>query len=214
MAIVSVNCRGFTSKRSSIMHLLDSTMPDICFLQETYLQNKKQPRIKGYTVVMKNRSKGAGGGVLTLIDKRLASKTCVTAMGDDDCEFISVRLYVVHPAITLINYYGNIERTTEETSLSWEKILLELAKARERGDMICLMGDMNRHLGARTGVGDKLSFGGKLINELLDEENFFPHKYFAWQNQGRALHPPGSGKPGQQVSPNFIHCKLELDPFC
>ena len=172
LSIISVNCRGFTSKRSSIMHALDACMPDVAFFQETYLQNKKQPRIKGYTTVMKNRSVGAGGGVLTLIDKRLVTKSCVTALGDDESEFITIRLDLVNPAITLINYYGNIERNVEETSRSWDKILIEMAKAKARGDQVIIFGDFNRHLGERTGVEDKLSYGGKLVNDLLDDEGF------------------------------------------
>ena len=172
LSIISANVRGFTSKRSSIQQGIESLMPDIALYQETMLQGRRQPRFRGYTTVMQNRSSGKGGGVLSLIDNRLKTKTCVTALGDDDCEMTVLRLDLVSPAITIINHYGPIERCVEETEKSWEKILLELAKAEARGDQVILVGDLNKHLGKTTNVGDKLSFGGKLVNQLLDEGRY------------------------------------------
>ena len=195
------------------MHALDACMPDVAFFQETYLQNKKVPRIKGYTTVMLNRSTGNGGGVLTLIDKRLATKSCVTSLGDDDSEFISIRLDLVSPAITLINYYGNIERTVEETTKSWDQIVVELAKARARGDQVCILGDFNRHLGDRTGVGDKLSFGGKLVNDIIDNEGFTLVNTIPGITRGGPFTRQDPGNPNNKSVLTLALASSNLVPF-
>ena len=109
---------------------------------------------------------------MTLTHDRLATRSCVASLGDDDCEYIVTRLDLLNPAICIINHYGPQEKSTEETSDAWDKILVEICKARARQDQVILFGDLNKHLGGRAGAPDKLTYGGKLVNQLLDDGEF------------------------------------------
>ena len=172
ISIISSNCRGLTSKRSSVEQGLDSLWPDVALYQETFLKGKRVPRFRGYTTVNRNRTDCGGGGVMTLTHNRLATRTCVASLGDDNCEYIVTRLDLLNPAICIINHYGPQEKSTEDTSDAWDRILVEIAKARARQDQVLLFGDLNRHLGGRAGAPDKLTYGGKLVNQLLDGGEF------------------------------------------
>ena len=82
--------------------------------------------------------------------------------------------------LILMSYKATLEQIfCNETKLkndkildSWTEILREIKKIEARGELFCLIGDLNRHVGdAILGNKNKVSYGGKLIRDLFNREN-------------------------------------------
>ena len=172
LSIVVSNCRGYKSKRSSIVEAAYELKPDILCLQETLLAGKAKPSLQNYVSFNRNREVNSGGGVSTLVSNRISNSTTATATGTDDTEFVSVRIGHMEPGITVINWYACQETRRDLVDESWDTILGQLAAATARGDRCILTGDFNRRLGKRVGDSKEVSYGGKKVLELIDTGEF------------------------------------------
>ena len=90
-----------------------------------------------------------------------------------------LRLEHVKPALNIINVYGRLESRTgvEKVSEGWAEILKELKQIESREEAILIIGNLNRAIGGgHEGInGNKLeiSYGGKLIRDLISSGDFF-----------------------------------------
>ena len=172
LTIVISNCRGFKSKRSSIVQAAHELKPDIICLQETLLAGKAKPTLQNYSCFNRNRETCGGGGVSTLVSNRICNNTTATSTGTDETEFVSVRVGHMEPGITVINWYACQENKRDLVDDSWDTILGQLAAATARGDRCILTGDFNRRLGTRVGDAKEVSYGGKKVLDLIDTGEF------------------------------------------
>ena len=137
--------------------------------------------MKDYFSFCKNREKHMGG-VATIISSHLRSHTVKVTEGKEGDEYIVSRFDHVHPAINIVNIYGdqeksNMERGKKENILEgWNRLLQDLRDIETRGESVLIMGDMNRGVGAgEFGVkGNKhhVTYGGQLVRDLLSTNKY------------------------------------------
>ena len=72
----------------------------------------------------------------------------------------------------MINIYGSQECRTgrDRVQENWGNVLQEVSKIESKGELIVLIGDLNRHVGdiIEGNENDKVSFGGQQIKDLID----------------------------------------------
>ena len=136
-------------------------------------------RIKHYHTCLRNRKNlKKMGGVATTIQNSLKPHTVRVKEGEDEDEFLIIRLSHMNPPLNIVNIYGSIESRTDSQEILeiWGRLKLELDKIRERNEFCLLIGDLNRAIGAgRLGVkGNRpnVSYGGKLVPELLESGEY------------------------------------------
>ena len=179
--IFSNNCRGYNSKKDYVeKHVIEQLRPDVINLQETMLRNKSNIKQKEYFSFCMNRPEGAGGGgIATLVADSIKQHCTKIAAGNDNEEFMIVRLEHVKPALNIVNIYGRVESRTggEKVLEGWTEILKEVKKIEDRGEASLIIGDFNRAVGdGENGVAGnrpEISYGGRLIRELVSSGDFF-----------------------------------------
>ena len=75
-------------------------------------------------------------------------------------------------AINVINIYGSQEGRVarEKIEESWGNVLKEVGKIESKGELVVIIGDLNRHLGdiIEGNEKDKLSYGGSMIKDFIE----------------------------------------------
>ena len=118
------------------------------------------------------------GGVSTCFQSYLKEHAIKVSDNIEGDEYIITRLENVQPALNIFNIYGLIEsRTSQENILeSWARIKKELAMIEARGEAVLIIGDLNRGVGGGelgvAGNKEKISFGGQLVRDLIDSEEY------------------------------------------
>ena len=108
----------------------------------------------------------------------LKQNTTKVGEGANGDEYNIVRLDHTKPPLNVINWYGEQESRTpnEDILQSWCRLRKDLKNIEDRGEATIVIGDMNRALGdGQWGIkGNKsnISFGGKLIRNLLESEEY------------------------------------------
>ena len=119
------NLNGFNGKKASIVQLLEVVKPTIANFQETAVSGNNQMKANNYICFQRNR-KGVKtmGGVATLVSKDVKSQALRVAEGEENDEFLVIRLGHVEPAVNVINVYEGIEnrRTKQEVTENWVRI--------------------------------------------------------------------------------------------
>ena len=178
LKVLHCNIRGYTSKQESLAEILKTTSSDICNLNETNLRGKRKINIQNYVSFNKNREEKLMGGVSTSFQNHLKQHAVKVADNIEGDEYIITRLESVQPALNIFNIYGLIEsRASQEDILeSWGRIKKELALIEIRGEAVLMSGDFNRAVGGGelgvAGNKEKISFGGQLIRDLIDSEEY------------------------------------------
>ena len=99
--------------------------------------------------------------------------------GENKDEFIVSRHGQFQRAINVINNYDETESRTENIEIEerWSRLLKILKDIENRGEEAILIGDQNKLIGnSESGIeknNPKISFGGKLVLELLSEGNYY-----------------------------------------
>ena len=118
------------------------------------------------------------GGIATLVANSHKQNTTKVGEGFNNDEYIIVRLDHVNPPLNIINWYGEQEsrNSNEDILLSWCRLRKDMEAIEDRGEATILIGDMNRAAGddkwGITGNKTNISYGGKLIRNLLETEDY------------------------------------------
>ena len=165
ISIVLTNCKGYTSKEESRKKdIMEGKAPEVILLNETLLTGARKIKADNYLAFCRNRDRkerkkgdkvgsgeGAGaGGVATLIAKHLQSNTVKAGEGREGDEYLITRLNHVKPALNIINIYGENENRAGAAKVleSWIRLKQDLDEIKGRGELILLMGYMNRAIGS------------------------------------------------------------------
>ena len=177
--ILCNNVFGYNSKKSSVPAILEKLKLDVCAWQETGLTGNNQIKIQVFHCFLRNRKTNKKmGGVCTAVENHLKSKTVVVKEGVNDDEYIITRLENVKPALNIVNVYGGIESRMEKQEIteSFGRLKKDLDDIKDRNESCLLVGDLNRAIGSdKRGVQGnhpKISYGGKLVRELLEGDEY------------------------------------------
>ena len=146
---------------------------------ETGLTGNNQIIIKGYHPSLRNRKNNKTmGGVCTAVKNSLKPHTVKVQEGADKDEYLVTRIDNVKPAINIVNVYGGQESRMDNQEIleSWGRLKKELDNIKDKDESCILIGDLNRAVGAGDkgvpGNHEKVSFGGQLVRELLEDEEY------------------------------------------
>jgi ribonuclease HI len=104
ISILHWNCRGVHAHINELQqHLAEASCKyDVVCLQETFLRKGKRFKMRGYTVVRRDRADGRGGGVATLVRDGINFTECDTGA---DIESICISLRVKGNYHRIANLY-------------------------------------------------------------------------------------------------------------
>ena len=161
-------------------NIIQTVQPNVITMNEVgYRQNKKL-LIPGYECYTRNRKNNEYmGGVATAIVNDEKSTTLKILEGDNKDEFIVSRHGQFVRPINIVNNYGETESRTSRAEIQekWSRLTKILNDIENRGEEAILIGDQNKLIGNdESGLEEnnpKISFGGKLVLELLAGGNYF-----------------------------------------
>ena len=144
-SIMHTNIRGYDSKVLSLQTMVDRA--DIVKINETFLKNYRKLKLPGFTCFNMNRKNVHGGGIATCVRNKDAIHTLKVIEGLDDDEFLVTRHGQFATAINVMNIYGQQECRTgrEKLQQNWDNIMKEIVKIESKGELIVVIGDMNKH---------------------------------------------------------------------
>ena len=161
--IVSINARGFASKRKSIEEILKNENVDIAIVSE--LSGKNISTFTGYKPFIK--SGGHMHGLAIFVRNSIAKRT-LRIHDESDLEIVHLRLSSTVPALNIIGTYLQVEsrQTVDNINRVWNLYTEKVQHVLDRGEALLCIGDFNRPLQTK-----RLSHGTKLLNEWLDSKN-------------------------------------------
>ena len=131
--------------------------------------------IPGFSTYAKNRVNRNGGGISTCVTEREVSHTVKIKEGHNEHEFIITRHEQFATPINIINIYGMNECRSAKNEIEefWNTIIEEVNKIKNNKEDVLIVGDLNVHVGnAIPNNKDKVNIGGKILRDLLDNEDF------------------------------------------
>ena len=174
LRFLSINMRGYHSKREILCNIASSLCLDIIFIQETHLYDKNQINIPGYSVYYRNRPRGTKGGIAVCISDRFKDQT-VLVNESKTAEFLTVRICNTIPNLFVSCYYGAQENQYPAHKISDDlhEIFNHIHEESARNNLCLVAGDYNLSIGNSklTDNNPVMSRGGTLINALLDHED-------------------------------------------
>ena len=179
VTIYNNNLNGYNGKKASIAELLRIVEPSIVTFQETAVTGSNRIKQNNYLCFQRNR-KGCKtmGGVATFVANELKQNVVKIKEGLDNDEYLITRLDHVSPPINIMNVYGGQESrmSKQEILENWARMKAEIMEIKNRDEGLVLIGDFNRAVGSdRLGVRgnhDTVSYGGEMIRELLEDEEY------------------------------------------
>jgi hypothetical protein len=177
-SIFLTNLRGLKSKEYSLRKIIKKMKPSMILMNETQLTGRMKANLNPFTTWTKNRSEEAGGGVATAISPQFKDTTVGAGEGKFDDEYLITRVAYFSPALNVVNCYGEQRKLkTTEVEVKWSRMKEEMENVRARNEFCLLAGDLNKLVGCDSlgipGNHPELSFGGKLLRELLATKNWF-----------------------------------------
>ena len=148
LKILQTNMDGYTSKKESLLEIVDNEKPDIVTINDTALKGNLKVKIPKYFCYAKNREKKKGG-VATVVAEYLKPNTTKVTEGRDGDEYIITRFDITSPAFNVINIYGSQERRVDKDEIekSWLRMLEDIKDIEDRNEDIIIIGDLNRAVG-------------------------------------------------------------------
>ena len=152
MVIIGANAAGINNKIESLHRIINVFNLSVIFIQETKLRQKNKLKLNGYVVFDSPRPNSAGGGILTAVHEALEPTDI--SNNDDNVEILTVEAQLNNQKVRFINGSGVQENTSEDQKRSfYDKLDLEIQKAKIAGALICIEMDSNTKLGPKTIIG-------------------------------------------------------------
>ena len=166
------NIRGLRSKEGSLKKIMRKVRPSMMLINETLLRGRMKPQLEPFVCWNKNRQGKGGGGVVTAVAQEFRDSTMGLGEGEEDDEVLVTRVGKFHPALTVINCYGEQKSTkVEVVEEKWRRLVKEMEAAKARGEFCLVGGDLNKWVGADelgiAGNHPEVSAGGRMLRCLL-----------------------------------------------
>ena len=146
-------------------------------MNETQLSGKLKVDIDSYSCWSKNRINQGGGGIATAVAQQYKDMATGVGEGMKDDEYLITRMENFHPALNVINCYGEQRKTNiEEVEYNWRRLQKEMEDIRARKEFCLLAGDLNKLIGCGEfgvpGNHPEVSAGGQLLRDMLSTEEW------------------------------------------
>ena len=175
LTIIGNNIAGLTSKKESLINLVNTVKPAVGMFQETKLYKKGQLKLENYCIFESIRGEKQGGGLMTIVHSNfepvLIPQKNEIKMAEN---VLVVEAKLGQSRVRYINAYGVQETAPVTEKMEFLTILdqeIENAKNNER--MICIQMDANAKFGSDVIKGDphKISANGELLLDLITRKS-------------------------------------------
>ena len=171
MYILGANSAGLFNKLESFYRNISLFKPGVFFIQDTKARQKNKVKLDDYVIFEHIRNLSAGGGLLTAVHKSMKP---VSVSYEDAEEILVVEANLSNSKVRFINGYGPQENSPEESRKPFfERLDLEIKRAKLAGCLICIEMDSNSKLGPKIIPGDPKpkSENGKLLENVINEND-------------------------------------------
>ena len=171
------NIRGYRSKRTSLIQILEEVKRDIVLLKGTNLKGNTTINVPRYKAVCRNRKISDDGGLAILVNNSIKQNKFIHKIEDNNMECVWIRLgqNTAQP-IYIALYYGKQENENKEV-INDEifNLSTEIKRAKINIDKILVIGDRNAKVAVQPTCED--SRNGKIIRNLINENNLIITNY-------------------------------------
>ena len=115
------------------------------------------------------------GGISTSVKNQDAMHTLKVKEGIEDDEYLITRHSQFVIPINVVNIYGEQEGRMDKDDIlnCWNRIMADVLRIEAKNELVVICGDLNKHVGdAIEGNHSKITFGGKLIRDMLDTDKY------------------------------------------
>ena len=195
--ILQFNCNGLYSRLEEIKYFLSFADIKIAVLQETKLSSSsRSPIFPGYAVIRKDRTRNAGGGLITLVHNSLAFSERPVSSSDAVCEMQNVFIALHNSHVDLFNVYIP---PASSSPPGYRPSLAGLLA----GDSRLILGDVNAH-DALWYSPTQDARGTAIADEINDSD------FGVLNEDGVATRLPVAGDPSSPdisiASPDLLAC--------
>ena len=165
------NIQGITKKRESLMNIVEVIDADICLLAET-LTNKI--KIEGCRCIPSR--KPIGQNVCIILRKNLASSNIMKLYEPNEvANMLGIRVELMNTGLRVYTAHLKQQSTNSRDDIrdQFEEVRKQFKYANSCEEGIVMVFDANVHVGDTIikGCTDKQDWGGKLIRDIIKEEN-------------------------------------------
>ena len=171
LTIIGNNIAGLTSKKESLINLMNTVKPAVGMFQETKLYKKGQLKLENYCIFESIRGEKEGGGLMTLVHSNfepvLIPQKSDVKMSEN---ILVVEAKLGQSRVRYVNAYGVQETAPVNEKMEFLTILdQEIEDAKNNDQMLCIQMDANAKFGSDIIHGDpnKISANGELLLELI-----------------------------------------------
>ena len=175
LTIIGNNIAGLTSKKESLINLVNTIKPAVGMFQETKLYKKGQLKLENYCIFESLRDEKRGGGLLTLVHSNfepvLIPQKSEVKMTEN---ILVVEAKLGQSRVRYINAYGVQETAPVNEKIEFLTVLdQEIEDAKSNNRMICIQMDANAKFGNGIIEGDpnKISANGELLLDLIKRKS-------------------------------------------
>ena len=166
------NCRGYSSKRESILQIVNDLDSDVVILTETNFKGTMHPELPNYSSFFRNRSLLCMGGVSIMVKNKFKNYTVRSKVGKGSNEFLIVKMSCFEPKLAIIAWYGS--QKSEGAGViesNIHELYYEIRECQTAGYSVTLVGDSNLQLGRELIENNDMmvSKAGNLFNEYAKE---------------------------------------------
>ena len=166
---MGTNANGLTSKKESLVNMLEMDKPQVFMVQETKAKRQNQLLVKGYELYERVRKGKDGGGIVIGIKDDVES-TPVLISKHEETEILVVEIAFKSMTIRFLTAYGPQEDAPEDTINNFYSTLEEEILRCEEDDcgLIAEL-DCNAKLGNQIITGDpnNMSSNGKIFWDII-----------------------------------------------
>ena len=109
MKCLQTNMRGFHSKKETLEEIVNTNNVKIVIVNETHCNDSNPPKIKNFSTYSRQRIGKRMGGVAVLVHKSIDVGAVKVDVGEEDLEYVAVKLESFSPPLLIFSYYGQQE---------------------------------------------------------------------------------------------------------
>ena len=171
LTIVYSNIQGLTKKKESLDVIMEELECDVCLLAETMVCKAK---INGTRCI--TASKSVGQNVCIVVRRNVKNNNIVKLYDpNDNANMIGIRIDMVNTSIRIYTAHLKQQSTNtwDEICNQFEEVRKQFQNATSSNESVIMIFDANVHVGSTciNGCLDKQDRGGKLLMQIVEEEN-------------------------------------------
>ena len=179
--IACINPTGLKGKVKAVENICNVNNIKVMICSETHCSGSQIPFLsRNFASFHRNRNvvkASSKGGVCIFVHRSMSDHAIILDKGEDEEEWIAVKLTNFNPAIVIMAVYGKQENgPKQEIEDRWMKIFSHAERYRSYGSRVIIGGDLNIKMGLLQGMkrnDEDVSVGGRVVDDLMTKGGWF-----------------------------------------